>query len=266
MSDTETVRLRSPQLEALERNNYFYGMLLDSFHFTRETGYVNKKIQLLTRLVLGYGVVCGLDVQEGKEDDQIRIMPGMAIDQWGQIIIVPRPSEILQIPPELIQQVPEEENADAQVSTRQRRDRSENIHWLHVLVCYHECPTDPSPVLAGDCYSAEVCEASTIREQYRVIFRPGRLDVPGTTCTLRQFVHGNAVNYDAISDWVTRACPEPPRDPCIPLANIRIETGVGHHCDPEYVETNIRPIVYSNDLLFQMILGLLDEDQPRKGK
>jgi len=38
------------------RNRYFYGKLLDVFHFELEQNYLNAKRWLLTRLVTGYGV------------------------------------------------------------------------------------------------------------------------------------------------------------------------------------------------------------------
>ena len=44
------------------------------------------------------------------------------------------------------------------------------------MLCYHECESDPVPVLAGDCGGTEVCTAGTIREQYRITFAEGALN------------------------------------------------------------------------------------------
>ena len=49
-------------LAAPQRNNYFYGKLLDEFHFQMEQHYMNQKRWLLNRLSLGTGVLCGLEV------------------------------------------------------------------------------------------------------------------------------------------------------------------------------------------------------------
>ena len=44
------------------RNRYFYGKLLDVFHFDLEQTYLNTKRWTLNRLITGYGVVYGLNV------------------------------------------------------------------------------------------------------------------------------------------------------------------------------------------------------------
>ena len=48
------------------RNRYFYGKLLDVYHFELETNYMNYKRWLMNRHVISYGVVCGMDVRLGK--------------------------------------------------------------------------------------------------------------------------------------------------------------------------------------------------------
>lgn len=46
----------------IERNRYFYGKLLTVRDFEVEQNYSRRKSQLLSRLSLGAGVVCGLGV------------------------------------------------------------------------------------------------------------------------------------------------------------------------------------------------------------
>ena len=50
------------ELRTPARNHYFYGKLLDVFHFQMEQTYFNRKRWLLNRLGLGSGVLCGLEV------------------------------------------------------------------------------------------------------------------------------------------------------------------------------------------------------------
>ena len=44
------------------RNSYFYGQRLASTSLELENEYAIAQRRLLNRLVLGYGVICGLDV------------------------------------------------------------------------------------------------------------------------------------------------------------------------------------------------------------
>ena len=50
-------------------------------------------------------------------------------------------------------------------------------------------------------------------------------------------------------------------DGCIPLANVRLPRG--NRCESEDIDISVRPIVYTNDLLFELIVGVMNEWQPR---
>src|SRR5690349_4837394 len=82
-NDQSLGTLNSPQ-----RNNYFYGKLMDVPHFEMEQSYGKTKRWLLNRLGLGYGVLCGL--QLSIKDKKVCISPGVAIDAYGREIIVPQ--------------------------------------------------------------------------------------------------------------------------------------------------------------------------------
>jgi hypothetical protein len=84
----QTVDLKTPV-----RNRYFYGKLLDVFHFELEQSYFNAKRWLLNRRVFGYGVICGLDVRLSEDRRGVIVLPGIALDKWGREIIVPQPSD-----------------------------------------------------------------------------------------------------------------------------------------------------------------------------
>ena len=71
MSATESQLMKKLNLQTAVRNRYFYMKLLDVYHFELETNYLNDKRWLLNRLVFGYGVVCGLDVKCGPDDNTI---------------------------------------------------------------------------------------------------------------------------------------------------------------------------------------------------
>ena len=56
------------------RNRYFYGKLLDVAQFDVEQSYLNGKRWLLNRLVSGWGVICGLNVQLGPDNQSIVVI------------------------------------------------------------------------------------------------------------------------------------------------------------------------------------------------
>ena len=56
-----------------ERNNYFFAKLMTVRDFFAEQTYFNNKRWLLNRLIHGWGVVCGLDV-ELKADDKSKVI------------------------------------------------------------------------------------------------------------------------------------------------------------------------------------------------
>ena len=74
----------------IERNRYFYGKLLTVQDFDLEQRYGRQKNQLLSRLALGAGVVCGLGVS-ASDDSTLLIESGMALDYQGRIVVVEEP-------------------------------------------------------------------------------------------------------------------------------------------------------------------------------
>jgi len=272
---------KKADLETPIRNHYHYGQLLDVYHFELETNYFNAKRRLINRLVCGYGVVCGLDVQCGPEDNTIIVTPGVALDKWGREIIVPNATGPIVIPAELLpppadyrktegeygqtEQYGQKEEYGQQRRPRYGEDDKKEEAWIKVMLCYHECESDPVPVMAGDCGETEMCVAGAIREQYRITFREGRSKQVNTECAIPDFVPRERIDYPSIVRWVTDGCPQLPSNPCITLANIRVSDG-GHQCEQDNIDINVRPIVYSNDLLYNLILSLLTENHDRYEK
>src|SRR6266542_73885 len=136
MHATETPTTHQDDLITPRRNHYFFGKMLDVYHFELETHYLNGKRWLLNRLVSGYGVVCGLDVR-AESSSQIVVTSGFAIDRWGREIIVPDWTRRLDVPMDLIHKA-------AQSCAKEEHP------CISVWLCYHECLSDPVPVLAGD--------------------------------------------------------------------------------------------------------------------
>jgi hypothetical protein len=246
-------------LKAPVRNRYFHGKLLDVYHFQLETEYLNAKRYLLNRLVSGYGVVCGLDVECDPDNRHIVVAPGVAIDKWGREIIVPEKTRPIPIPDDLLTPPSGQGGAYRQPQQGyQQGEEKEEEGVFRVLLCYHECESDPTPVLGGDCGTADECAAGAIRERYRVTFKEGAAPPIRLSCHIPDLFRGDRLDYEALAKYVSEGCPEPPADPCIPLANLRPG---GDGCDPERIDIAIRPVVYANDLLLEIILSLLQEER-----
>ncbi len=245
------------------RNNYFFGKLLDVYHFQLETDYFNAKRNLINRLVSGYGVVCGLNVQPGPDGKQVVVAPGFAIDKWGREILVPEKTAPIPIPDRLLPRPKNNGLAAAAPNGRPSYTGEEDEDpVVRVLLCYHECESDPTPVLGGDCGTVEECAPGTIRERYRILIKEGPAPPIRLNCRIPDLFYGGKLDYEALAKHVSAGCPSLPADPCIPLANIRLSRrGPGHCCDPERIDITVRPVVYAYDLLFEIILSLLAEQQ-----
>ncbi|NLH07104.1 MAG: hypothetical protein GX484_05810 [Chloroflexi bacterium] len=276
-----TTTQRTDLLEPV-RNRYFYGKLMDVHSFELETGYFLAMQRLLNRYVTGYGVVCGLDVLEGEEENSVVVTRGMAIDKWGRVILVPTESRAITVPEHLLPTTPRpteppEEAAPRRRSRRQQQQQQwqepphgEEEDCVHRGICYYACESDPTPVLTSDCESWGTCEAGAIRERYYLEFRKGEVKPPNISIENRfpDVIRDGRLDYEELVRWVTDSCPDYPKDPCIPLANIHL---VVHddkcRFEEEGIDIAVRPIVYTNDLLFDLLMALLTENVSyRRGK
>lgn len=275
-------------LEAPERNRYFHGQMLYDRNFRLETDYHNHKRWLINRLVIGWGVVCGLGIRACEGDEPaIIVEPGLALDRWGREIVVDGEIGPLAIPQRLLQP-PEgggeepgngppgngpqggKEGRYGQDSygggEPRRKPRGREID-LHVLLCYHECTAEPTPVLAGDCRDEEPCQPGLIRERYTIELRPGCLPPRQLKLRIPDVIGSDGrVDYGELVKEVSRPCPCP-EDPCVPLANLHLdldhESGCCHHRE---IDLSVRPIVYTNHLLAQLILSAVTEARSYRGE
>ena len=250
-----------------KRNRYFYGKLLDAYHFELETDYHSGKRHLLNRLVSGYGVVCGLDVTKapcpdpdngdpGGKEGCVVVSPGFAIDPWGREIVVDQESPPIPIPPALASDKPGE--VDTSLCCYDCHS-PEDEHWAHLVLCYHECETEPTPALSGDC-GQDACQAGAVVERYRLEFRPGCVRGFREEADIPDFITKGKLDYRTLVQWVTDDCPACLEDPCIPLANVHLDVDdEGHTCHPLEIDIGVRPIVFTNDLLFELMWSLLTD-------
>ena len=234
-------------LETPQRNHFFHGKMMDVYHFDLETTYLNVQRRRLTRMIAGWGVVCGLNVEPGRERNSITLTPGLAIDGWGREIVVPQQTRPISVPQWRIDEAVEMvDNRCAEAC-------------VQVVLCYRECYAEPAPVLAGDCNSPDPCAPGAVREQYEIEFRSGCAPPRAADCEESQIVSGGRLDYEALVNWIsdTRTC-RWTAEPCIPLANLGIWENDGRYqLDPNGIDIAIRPIVYTNAVLAEILRCLL---------
>ena len=198
--------------------------------------------------------MCDLDGQPYCEQE-IVVTSGLAIDHWGREIIVPGKTAPLEVPASLVK---------AHAESHKRKKRREEECCIHVVICYHECLVDPTPVLAGDCGCDPACAPGAIRERYCIEFRPGCAPPIPMVCHFDAASRGT-IDYSELVEWVTRErkCLDFRKDPCVPLANIPVDVdSCSCCCEPKDIDITIRPIVFYNRLLFDL-LYCLETESPK---
>lgn len=74
------------KIPSFERNHYFHGKTLSARDLIAEQRYFNEKRWLINRFVIGWGVVCGLDVR--LDDECLSVTQGLALDCCGHELLV----------------------------------------------------------------------------------------------------------------------------------------------------------------------------------
>lgn len=238
------------KLIAPRRNNYFYGKLMDELHFRMEQTYGNRKRWLLNRLTLGEGVICGLNVT--KENKLICISPGVAIDAYGREIIVPEP--ICIDPWDLTDEC-------GKVIGTTTKDK------VYICLAYQECEADLMPVLVTECNTQEDCKPGTIVESFRILVREEKPDpLPDRPrkelCDAITGALSEKEKIRQLCEFLShQQCPSPTENRCVTIAEVTLSGG-----EIKSIDTyTYRPMVYSNETLFDMLLCLAGHDDITPG-
>jgi hypothetical protein len=236
--DTSLGTLTAPQ-----RNNYFYGKLLDERHFRMEQRYFNRLRWQGNRRLTGTGVVCGLRLDVAGA--ALTLSAGMAIDGAGRELFVPSPVVV-----------------DPRQVTDACGRTLKTIETGDVTVClaYHLCPAELVPVLAGDCDSRDGCAPSTIVESYRIVVTEGVRDAVVPDCPVQDLFRrpdgeGPATATDVyarILDLIGNDCATIDGEPCVVLGTVHL---AGNGAAP-VVESLGRRAVIGNELLFELLICL----------
>jgi hypothetical protein len=143
--------------EYFERNNYFYGKQFTVRDLIQEQSYFNGKRHLVNRMVLGWGVVCGLDVNWDEKSRQFTVQTGMALDCCGREIIVCKPYAF----------------AFDDYDNQCREAKGKHDYNCKFMLCleYDECYTEPVDLPPVGCNDQERKEFNRIRDGFKVTIR-----------------------------------------------------------------------------------------------
>lgn len=160
------------------RLRYFHGRALSALDLRREQAYHVEKARLHNRLLHGWGIVCGLDIEIAPEKDcdptdddrdatTLIVSPGAALDCHGNDVIVRTERRLV---------------LERLLSEDDRRSLGEKPQTVWLTLCYRERPIDPTrPLLASGCDPVPDCEYGRVCETYAICASTTRPD-PGPAC------------------------------------------------------------------------------------
>lgn len=238
------------------RNRYFQGKLLDAWHFELEQTYFNRKRQLLNRVALGSGVMCGLHVAPTNDGKSVVVGPGVALDALGREIVVPVASTSIDV----------RQPTDA--CGRPSGERIVQQTTVQLCLIYHECEDEPVPVRAADCGGRQDCAHSLFRERYGIVVRVGGPPEQAIACSFPGMFVPPALGetppsvHARLAERLSQRCAEVSGDVCVVLASLTLPASIDDPITPAMIDPSVRPLVYGNDLLFELIQCLAEQVQP----
>jgi hypothetical protein len=222
---------------SLERNRYFFGKMMDVAQFEKEQNYFRSQLALLNRLVIGTGVVCGLEVAaDTGVKGNVSVAAGVALDGAGRFVIVPAATSV----------------NPAQLTDDQGKPQGSPVTSGSNLIslCYAESCADPAAVFTTDCDTPGACAATTTVESFRIIVQAAPAAPPAPlACPIQDFAKISAADLQkTLAALISGACPAPSAT-CVPLARVDVASG-------SIDAVSDRPLVYGNHLLMQLALCL----------
>jgi hypothetical protein len=145
------------EYKSLKRTRFFHGMLLGDQDFRDEQLYHIESRKRLIRYLVGWGIVCGLEIERVKNQCAVKIKPGFALDCEGNAIEVRKSVTV-----DLSDQCRKK-------PTQPCAPENPELRHLFIALRYAYTKTDPVPVYApgSDCEQAD-CEPSRIQEGFCV--------------------------------------------------------------------------------------------------
>jgi hypothetical protein len=226
------------------RNQFYFGQLLTADHLQAEQRYGLDRQRLLTRLVDGPGVLCGLDLTVIRQGGSygVEVAPGVAVDATGRVIVV---RDVVQLLP----LVPTDECGEPLVDGSLEPGRT-----YRISLCYAECATDFAPleICGCGCGGAKHCQAGSVVESFGVRVQLDQPPFPvDLTCSwpVRRALQAGDV-HGALA-LLLADCEAPAEDSCVVLG--RLTVGPDGLPRAETLDVAVRQIVPTNVMLLQLI-------------
>jgi len=239
MNKNQTV---DAKLSQFERNKYFYGKLMTVRDFETEQSYSNEKRRLLSRLIHGTGVVCGIEVKHpmvAGETLTLELTPGVAIDCCGREIVVG-------------------DDYDGEKLEANGPPVGKGTYYVYLE--YEECDKESVPVPANSSACEEACCYNRVKERFNVVVSPGgpgEVEIPEGPSEVVEGEETKQFASDYFKEHLT-TCPSC-ENPMVLLAVIDV-AGNG---DVSIDET--AALVYNNPMLYELISShLLDLNNPHE--
>jgi hypothetical protein len=213
-----------------ERNNYYHGKQFTVRDLLQEQSYFNEKRWLINRMVLGWGVVCGLDVSWDRKKRDFVVGSGMALDCCGHEIIVCDE-----------QRVALEDYEEQRPYAKER-----TVPEGKFVLCleYDECQADPKEFPAAGCDDEERTEFNRVRDGFKLRLKKWEDACPkqpyGGVACLDRFKHdlkdarqgGPDCDTENIHHYLCRrskeGCPECEDCECVVLATVHVRRAGRH--------------------------------------
>lgn len=221
---------------AFERLNYYFGKLLTVRDLTAEQRYLNEKRWLLNACTAGWGVVCGLKVEDVPESPtQVHVTPGLALDHYGNEIQVCE-DRIL----DLLPSVPQTERV------------------FYICLQYKSCYAEPVHRPLEECGEfQEQCEYNRIRETYQLeVVEHGsdRYKEIEAQChdPFSLPIKSEAECIDFLENpcaTLIEACPSREPCSCLLLAKVTLTPKTGGKMEKTIDNCSVRKLLFSNDML-----------------
>ena len=223
------------KISQFERNNYFNGKLLTSRDLQAEQRYFNEKRWLINRMVVGWGIVCGLEVYV--DHGCLYVSPGLAIDCCGRELLV----------------CDREAFSSDDISAALGVDpkQYDAIEWALCLE-YREAKAEPVNS-SSSCNKTER-DYNRLRDSYQLVFRPKDEACPedhDEDCCPHEKLGNETSIHKALVEG-SRKCPKCKDCECVLLATGTLKPSYqAISLDQDYWK--FRRIVYTNPVLGSLI-------------
>ena len=224
-----------------ERNNYFHGKLLSARDLKAEQEYFNEKRWLINRMILGWGIVCGLEVC--LEHGCLVVKPGLALDCCGRELLVCGREAL-------------HPNKIAEALGVELGAYSQPIPWALCLE-YRECKSEPVK-LPSSCNQTELGqEYNRIRDEYRLSIRHLKDACPedhsDDCCPYDDLEHAPSIHKVLVER--SHRCPKCKECECVLLVTGTLEIKPGQALQIHLAEDfwKYRRIVYTNPALAGLV-------------